>query len=146
MHPTATHRLLLQHVKHIERHATECGWCIRVRGTVLEVELIHRPSGELYRLAMTADEYPLIPVAVHFLPVAPRGAEAKWPFDGNFVFRTQTPRPFVCLGGVRSFVPEASESQTPLGLDEIHVGSVLANLDRSIHGPRYRGPVYLRVL
>lgn len=145
MHPVATNRLLIQHITQIERRVTECGWRIKVHGTVVLVEMTHRPSGELYRLAIVADEYPLVPVAVHFLPVPPRTAEAKWPYDGNFVFRTQVPRPFVCIGGVRSFVPEDSEPQAPLGFDEIHVGSVLTNFDRAIHGPRYQGPVYLQL-
>lgn len=145
MHPIATNRLLNQHLKKIEHRIDRYKWKIGIKGEVLFVEMYHRPTRELYHMAIVADEYPLVPVAVHFLPVAPRVGEAKWPFDGHFVFRTNSNPPFICLGGVRSFIPEALETTASLGMDEINIGAVLTNIDRALHDPRYSGPVYLRL-
>lgn len=145
MHPIATNLLLRHHLQRIERRIVELGWQVRLYGTVVTVEMRHRPTGEVYRLCVVADEYPLIPVALHFLPVPPRPGELKWPYDGNFVFRTNAPRPFVCLSGVRTFVPDPTATVTYLAIDEIHIGAVLTNLDRALHDSRYQGPVFLPI-
>jgi hypothetical protein len=145
MHPIATNLLLRYHLQRVERRIAELGWRVRLNGTVVTVEIRHRLSGEVYRLSVVADEYPLIPVAIHFLPVPPRVGESKWPYDGNFVFRTNAPRPFVCLSGVRSFVPDLTATITHLADDEIHIGAVLTNLDRALHDSRYHGPVFLPI-
>lgn len=143
MHPLATDRFLAAHLSRIAKRADELGWRIEQHGTVLTIQMVHRPTGEIYRLTVMAEEYPLLPVAVDFLPVPEAPNMAKWPDDGNFVLRTASPRPFVCLSGIRSFTPDAAETAIGVGMEEIHVGAVLTNLDKAIHDARYRGPVYL---
>jgi hypothetical protein len=130
-------------LRKLDQRIRAAGWTINLTGVNLTVDMVQRATGEVFRLAIVADEYPLMPVAVHFLPALQRPAEAKWPFDGNYVFRTNGSRPFVCLSGIRSFVPDSTDALKYLGTEEIHIGAVLGNLDKALNDPRCTGAVYL---
>ncbi len=145
MHPDATNGLLVQHLAAVRGRAEALGWVTRVVETRLTVDMRQSKTGETYRLLVLGDDYPLVPVAVQFLPLPPRLAEAKWPFDGNRVFRTEAPRPFVCLSGVRSYVPESAEPDMQLGLDDLHVGAVLTRLQQAIDSDWCSGAIYVRL-
>jgi hypothetical protein len=140
MDPFASEKFINCDLEKISSRAARENWSISQHGIYVKCLLNHKTSGEKFSLFLNCEGYPRNPIKAAFLPLAPVLYPAsKWPYDNDYVFRTGSPSPFICLPGLSTYIPEKEQGDHPYSLKDINVGTVITRIYQAINSDKYKG-------
>lgn len=137
MDPYASEQFLTRDLGRLSRRIAREGWRVRQDGLVVEALLPRRSSNEHFRLLLICRQYPRQPMVAAFLPET--GTAGKWPLDGEYVFRSNSPVPFICLPGLSSYSPEEGVTANPYSREDLRIGAVLGRIADALNEGRCAG-------
>lgn len=136
----ASMKFIERDLQNIRKRIDSLGWAIVQRGLFVKFEIKHEKTGEKFSPFFHCIGYPRHPLCATFLPVySVKYPLSKWPNDRNFVFRTNSPHPFICLPGLLSYVPERGIHANPYSPGDIHIGTLITRIYQSINSQNYIG-------
>ncbi|PLR75279.1 hypothetical protein CU633_21970 [Bacillus sp. V3-13] len=140
MDKLASEKFIERDLKKVDRRIKECDWSINQKGIYVTCLFQHKETRENFSLFLSCDGYPRHPIKATFMPCSPIVYPAtKWPFDGDHVFRTSSPFPFICLPGLTTYIPEKERAPHPFSLRDINIGNVITRIYQAIHTDHYNG-------
>ena len=120
-------------LQRIERN----GWQITQEGLFVKAILPQTSTGKWFKLLLFCHGYPRSLINAEFLPESTVPVKIVWPDDNEHMFRirTSTGNPFICMAGLKSYIPEDIESTVPYSMADIHVANIITRIAERINDP-----------
>jgi hypothetical protein len=136
----ASEKFIERDLQNIRKRIHSQEWTVVQRGLFVKFEIKHEKTGEIFSPFFNCVGYPRHPLSASFLPINPiRYPLSKWPNDKNYMFRTSSPYPFICLPGLLSYIPERGIHTNPYSMSDIHIGTLITRIYQAINSQNYIG-------
>lgn len=131
MEPDVSVKFLERDIAGIMERMKRCGWQIVQEGVFVKVILQQNRTGKMFRLLLFCHGYPRRLISAEFLPEPFQPDRILWPDDKERMFRIRTSgtgNPFICMAGLKTYIPEDSESTVPYSMADIHIANIITRI------------------
>lgn len=138
MEPAASIRFLERDLKKLADRASRHKWQLKQEGIFVKALLPQSHTSKIFRLLLFCYGYPRHLISAEFMPEPFQPGIILWPNDNEQMFRIHSSGnkiPFICMAGLKTYIPENDETTVPYSMADIHVANIITRIAQKIESP-----------